>query len=339
MRIGIIGAGAIGGLLAARLTAAGEDVCVIARGAQKDAIGRVGLKVTGLPEGELHVRPRVAGSIGEAGPQDLIVLGVKAHQLAAIAPEVNASLGPETMLLTAQNGIPWWYFMKHGGAHEGRTLESVDPARSISAHLPVDRVLASVVYPAAELVAPGVIRFIEGERFTLSEIDQQKTERIASVSQILMNAGFKAPVSSDVRAEIWTKLWGNLSFNPISALTGATLAGICRDEGARALAADMMREAQAVGEALGIRFRIPLEKRIAGAQAVGEHKTSMLQDIEAGRPTEIEALVGSIIELGQITGVPTPRISAIYACVKLLEARTRSWLANGPGAPGGPRQT
>jgi 2-dehydropantoate 2-reductase len=322
MRICIIGAGAIGGLLAARLTAAGEDVCVVARGAQKDAIGRIGLKVIGLPDGELHVRPRVVSSIGEAGPQDLIVLGVKAHQVAAIAPDINAALGPQTMILTAQNGIPWWYFMKHGGAHEGRTLESVDPSLSISAHLPVDRVLASVVYPAAELVAPGVIQFIEGERFTLSEIDQQKSERIASVSQVFTNAGFKAPVSSDVRAEIWTKLWGNLSFNPISALTGATLAGICRDNGARALAADMMREAQAVGEALGIRFRIPLEKRIAGAQAVGEHKTSMLQDIEAGRPTEIEALVGSVIELGQITGVPTPHISAIYACVKLLEGRS-----------------
>ena len=323
MRICIIGAGAIGGLLAARLTAAGEDVCVVARGAQKDAIGRIGLKVIGLPDGELHVRPRVVSSIGEAGPQDLIVLGVKAHQVAAIAPDINAALGPQTMILTAQNGIPWWYFMKHGGAHEGRTLDSVDPSLSISAHLPVDRVLASVVYPAAELVAPGVIQFIEGERFTLSEIDQQKSERIASVSQVFTNAGFKAPVSSDVRAEIWTKLWGNLSFNPISALTGATLAGICRDNGARALAADMMREAQAVGEALGIRFRSPLEKRIAGAQAVGEHKTSMLQDIEAGRPTEIEALVGSVIELGQITGVPTPHISAIYACVKLLEACSR----------------
>jgi 2-dehydropantoate 2-reductase len=305
MRICIIGAGAIGGLLAARLTAAGEDVCVVARGAQKDAIGRIGLKVIGLPDGELHVRPRVVSSIGEAGPQDLIVLGVKAHQVAAIAPDINAALGPQTMILTAQNGIPWWYFMKHGGAHEGRTLDSVDPSLSISAHLPVDRVLASVVYPAAELVAPGVIQFIEGERFTLSEIDQQKSERIASVSQVFT-----------------TKLWGNLSFNPISALTGATLAGICRDNGARALAADMMREAQAVGEALGIRFRIPLEKRIAGAQAVGEHKTSMLQDIEAGRPTEIEALVGSVIELGQITGVPTPHISAIYACVKLLEGRS-----------------
>ncbi len=324
MRIAIIGAGAIGGLLAARLTAAGDEVCVIVRGVQKEAISLNGLRVLGLPEGELNVRPRVAGSILEAGPQDLIVLAVKAHQVAAIAADVNSALGPETAILTAQNGIPWWYFQKHGEEYEGRKLESVDPAGAISAHLPIDRVLACVVYPAAELVAPGVIQFIEGERFSLSEIDQQKSERIASISQVFTNAGFKAPVVSDVRAEIWTKLWGNLSFNPISALTGATLAGICRDAGARALVADMMREAQCVGEALGIRFRIPLEKRIAGAEAVGEHKTSMLQDIEAGRATEIDALVGSIIELGAITGVATPRIRAIYACVKLLEKQPRS---------------
>jgi 2-dehydropantoate 2-reductase len=323
MRIAIIGAGAIGGLLAARLTAAGEDVSVVVRGAQKDAIARNGLKVFGLPEGELNVRPRVAGAIVDAGPQDLIVLAVKAHQVAPIAADVNAALGPQTAILTAQNGIPWWYFQKHGGEYEGRKLESVDPSGAISANLPIDRVLGCVVYPAAELVAPGVIQFIEGERFSLSEIDQQKSERVAGISQTFTNAGFKAPVVSDVRAELWTKLWGNLSFNPISALTGATLAGICRDSGARALAADMMREAQNVGEKLGIRFRIPLEKRIAGAEAVGEHKTSMLQDIEAGRITEIDALVGSIIELGQITGVPTPRISAIYACVKLLEAGSR----------------
>jgi 2-dehydropantoate 2-reductase len=323
MRIAIIGAGAIGGLLAARLTAAGEDVSVVVRGAQKDAIARNGLKVFGLPEGELNVWPRVAGAIVDAGPQDLIVLAVKAHQVAPIAADVNAALGPQTAILTAQNGIPWWYFQKHGGEYEGRKLESVDPSGAISANLPIDRVLGCVVYPAAELVAPGVIQFIEGERFSLSEIDQQKSERVAGISQTFTNAGFKAPVVSDVRAELWTKLWGNLSFNPISALTGATLAGICRDSGARALAADMMREAQNVGEKLGIRFRIPLEKRIAGAEAVGEHKTSMLQDIEAGRITEIDALVGSIIELGQITGVPTPRISAIYACVKLLEARSR----------------
>jgi 2-dehydropantoate 2-reductase len=320
MRIAIIGAGAIGGLLAGRLAAAGEDVTVVVRGAQKDAIASKGLTITGLAEGEVKTRPRVAGAIGDAGPQDLIVLGMKAHQVAPVAKDVRAALAPHTLVMTAQNGIPWWYFMKTGGAYEGRRLESVDPGGIVSDNLPVDQVIGSVVYPAAELIEPGHIHFIEGERFSLAEIDQSKTERIAAVSETLTRAGFKAPVSSDLRGEIWTKLWGNLSFNPISALTGATLAGICRHVEARALAADMMREAQAVGEALGVRFRISLEKRIAGAEAVGEHKTSMLQDVMAGRQTEIDALVGSIVELGAIVGVPTPRSTAIHACVKLLEA-------------------
>ena len=320
MRIAIIGAGAIGGLLAGRLAAAGEDVTVVVRGAQKDAIASHGLTITGLPEGLVETRPKVAGDIGSAGPQDLIILGMKAHQVGAVAAQVRAALTPQTLVMTAQNGIPWWYFMKTGGAYEGRRLESVDPGGVVSDNLPIDQVIGSVVYPAAELVEPGRIHFIEGERFSLAEIDQSKSERIAAVSETLTRAGFKAPVSSDLRGEIWTKLWGNLSFNPISALTGATLAGICRHAEGRELAADMMREAQAVGEALGVRFRISLEKRIAGAQAVGEHKTSMLQDLLAGRQTEIDALVGSIVELGEVVGAPTPRIKALYACVKLLEA-------------------
>jgi 2-dehydropantoate 2-reductase len=320
MRIAIIGAGAIGGLLAGRLAAAGEDVTVVVRGAQKEAIAGKGLTITGLPEGTVSTRPKVAGDIGAAGPQDLIVLGMKAHQVAPVAAQVRAALGPQTLVMTAQNGIPWWYFMKTGGPYEGRRLASVDPGGIVSDNLPIDQVIGSVVYPAAELVEPGLIHFIEGERFSLAEIDQSKSERIAAVSETLTRAGFKAPVSSDLRGEIWTKLWGNLSFNPISALTGATLAGICRRPETRELAADMMREAQAVGEALGVRFRISLEKRIAGAEAVGEHKTSMLQDVLAGRQTEIDALVGSIVELGEIVGAPTPRIKAILACVKLLEA-------------------
>jgi 2-dehydropantoate 2-reductase len=228
-------------------------------------------------------------------------------------------LSPQGLVLTAQNGIPWWYFFQHGGEHEGRTLESVDPGGEIARHLPIERVIGSVVYPAAEIVEPGVIRLIEGNRFSLAEIDNTKSDRIQAISAAFAAAGFKAPVVTDIRAEIWTKLWGNLSFNPISALTGATLAGICRNPLARALAADMMREAQNVGERLGVRFRIPLEKRLAGAEAVGEHKTSMLQDIEANRPTEAAALVGSIIELGRIVDAPTPSISAVYACLRLLE--------------------
>ncbi len=319
MKICIIGAGAIGGLLAARLCAAGEDVTVVARGAQLDAIRTHGLRLIAPGEPDVLARPHVAAQPCDVKAQDLVVLGMKAHQVAAVAPDVAGMLAPDGLVLTAQNGVPYWYFMKHVGAHDGRQLESVDPGGIVAANLPIDRVIGSVVYPAAEIAEPGVIRLIEGHRFSLAEIDGAKSARIEAVSQAFTNAGFKAPVVSDLRAEIWTKLWGNLSFNPISALTGATLAGICRHPQARALAADMMREAQAVGEALGVRFRIPLEKRIAGAQAVGEHKTSMLQDMEAGRRTEIDALVGAVVELGRIVSVPTPTIAAIYASVKLLE--------------------
>jgi len=321
MKICIIGAGAIGGLLAVRLTEAGEDVTIVARGAHLAAIRERGLTLR--EEGrETNARPRAVSDLSEAAGQDLVILGVKAHQVTPIAHQVPVMLSHEGLVLTAQNGIPWWYFFKHGGPHEGRTLDSVDPGGAIAAALPVDRVIGSVVYPAAEIVERGVIALIEGNRFSLGELDTSKSARIQAVSQAFTAAGFKAPVVTDLRAEIWTKLWGNLSFNPISALTGATLAGICRHPLGRALAADMMREAQNVGEALGVRFRIPLEKRLAGAEAVGEHKTSMLQDIEAKRPTEAAALVGSIIELGQLVNVPTPAICAVYACVRLLERKS-----------------
>jgi 2-dehydropantoate 2-reductase len=319
MRICVIGAGAIGGLLAARLARAGEDVCVIARGAHLEAIRENGLRLIEDGQSDVVARMRASARIADAGPQDLVILGMKAHQVAGVVRELPALFHDETMVLTAQNGIPWWYFIGHGGDLEGRRLASVDPGDVIADHLPPQRVIGSVVYPAAEVIAPGVIKLVEGNRFSLSEINNAKSARIELVSQCLANAGFRAPVVGDIRAEIWTKLWGNLSFNPISALTHATLAHICRFPQTRSLATDMMREAQAVGEKLGIRFRIPLEKRIAGAQAVGEHKTSMLQDIESGRTSEIDALVGSVIELGAMTGVATPAISAVYACIKLLE--------------------
>jgi 2-dehydropantoate 2-reductase len=222
------------------------------------------------------------------------------------------------MVMTAQNGIPWWYFLKHGGEFEGRRLESADPGGIIADHLPAERVIASVVYPAAEIIAPGIIKHIEGNRFSLAEIDNSKSARIEEVSAALRKAGFKAPVVTDIRSELWTKLWGNLSFNPISALTHATLEDICRFPLTRDLAATMMREAQAIGEKLGIKFRVPLERRIAGAEAVGQHKTSMLQDVEAGRAIEADALIGSIVELGRIVDLSTPHIDAVYALVKLL---------------------
>ena len=317
MKICVIGAGAIGGLLAAKLAEAGEEVGVVARGAQLKAIREHGLV---LREEDKDIVARVAASdsIADLGEPDLIVLGMKAHQVAAVAPEVGSILGPRTLVLTAQNGIPWWYFFKHGGPREGVRLQSVDPGGVIAEHLPIDRVIATVVYPAAEIERPGVIRHVEGNRFSLAEIDGAKSERISAISEIFGGAGFKAPVVTDVRTEIWTKLLGNLSFNPISALTHATLQDICRYPKTRALAMEMMREALAVAEAFGIRLRISLEKRIAGAEAVGAHKTSMLQDVENGRVLEADALIGSVIELARMADVATPHIDAIYAVTKLL---------------------
>jgi 2-dehydropantoate 2-reductase len=320
MKICVIGAGAIGGMLAAKLADSGEDVSVIARGPHLAAIRSHGL-ILHEDGREIFAQVKASDRIADVGVQDLIILGMKAHQVAAVAPDVAAILAPQTLVLTAQNGIPWWYFFKHGGPHEGVRVESVDPGGVIAAHLPVEQVVASVVYPAAEIERPGVIRHIEGNRFSLGELDGSKSERLMRLSEAFGKAGLKAPVVSDVRAEIWTKLWGNLSFNPISALTHATLEDICQFAPTRALAADMMREAQAVGEAFGIRFRIALEKRIEGAEAVGAHKTSMLQDVEMGRAIEADALIGSVIELGRLAGVATPHLDAIYAVVKLL-ART-----------------
>jgi 2-dehydropantoate 2-reductase len=318
MKICVVGAGGIGGLLAARLAQAGEQVTVIARGPHGAAIRANGLTLI-EEDGSEHTSPVTAtDKIAEAGKQDLVILGMKAHQVAAVVRDLPAMYTDDTAVLTAQNGIPWWYFLKVGGPHEGRRLESVDPGGVIADNLPAERVLGSVVYPAAEILRPGVIKHIEGVRFSISEIDNQKTERITKIADALQKAGFKAPVAGDIRAEIWTKLWGNLSFNPISALTHATLEDICRNPLTRETAARMMREAQAVGEALGIRFRIPLEKRIAGAEAVGPHKTSMLQDIETGRGIEADALIGSVIELGRVANVPTPHIEAVYALVTLL---------------------
>lgn len=318
MKICVIGAGGIGGLLAARLAQSGQDVIVIARGAHLRAIQANGLTLIEEDGRETASRVAATDKISEAGQQGLVILGVKAHQVVDVVRDLPALYGEDTLVLTAQNGIPWWYFFKNGGPHEGRRLESVDPDGAIADHLPVNRVIGSVVYPAAEIARPGVIKHVEGNRFSIAEIDNAKTERIARVSDVLQKAGFKAPVASDIRSEIWTKLWGNLSFNPLSALTHATLEDICRYQPTRDTAARLMLEAQAVGEALGIRFRIPLEKRIAGAEAVGPHKTSMLQDIEAGRGIEADALIGSVIELGRVAGVATPQLETVYACVRLL---------------------
>ena len=318
MKICVVGAGAIGGLLAIKLAQSGNDVTVIARGSNLKAIQEHGFKLISEDGSESITQLRAQSSISEAGLQDLVILGMKAHQVGAIVQELPAMYHDETMVLTAQNGIPWWYFFKHGGEYDGRTLESVDPGGLIAKNLPIERVVGTVVYPAAEMIQPGVLKHIEGNRFSVAEIDNTATPRIELLSKTLKEAGFKAPVISDIRSELWTKLWGNLSLNPISALTHATLVDICEFPLSRDLVAKMMKEAQDVGEKLGIAFRVSLEKRIAGAQAVGAHKTSMLQDIEAGRAIEKDALIGSVIELGRMVNLPTPHIDAVFACISLL---------------------
>ncbi len=318
MKICIIGAGAIGGMLAVRLADSGAKVSVVARGTQLAAIRASGLTLIEADGSRRQATMAADRDISTLGPQDAIILAVKAHQLADACEGVAHALAPEGFVVTAQNGVPWWYFEKLASAFAGRRVESVDPGGRIAAALPIDRVIGAVVYPAAEIERPGVIRHIEGLRFSLGEIDGVASTRASRLSEALRAAGFKAPVIADIRSEIWTKLWGNLAFNPISALTRATLAQICANEDTRLLAANMMREAQAVAEKLGVRFRIPLEKRLQGAAEVGEHKTSMLQDLEAGRAMEVDALVAAVAEIGRWTNTSTPHIDAVLACVRLL---------------------
>jgi 2-dehydropantoate 2-reductase len=321
MKIAVVGAGAIGGYLGARLAAAGEEVTFIARNRNLDAINRNGFRLVLEDGSELHARSaRAVQRMADAGPQDAVLLTVKAHQVRDLLPELRKLFAPHTTVVTMINGVPWWYFHQLAGPYEGRSLSSVDPDGFIARHIEPERIVGSIVYPAAELVEPGVVRVVEGNRFSLGEPSGERSERVEQLSQALMRAGFKAPVSRDIRSELWVKLWGNVSFNPISALTHATLEEICTFPRSRELAAQMMREAQVVAEKLGVRFKITLDQRIAGAQAVGAHKTSMLQDVEHGRALELEALVGSVVELGRITETPTPTIDAIYAAASLLAA-------------------
>jgi 2-dehydropantoate 2-reductase len=325
MKVAVIGAGAIGGLVGARLALAGEEVTFIVRGASLEAIHSRGFKLI-APDGSEQVANDVAATndYAAAGPQDLVVLATKAHQLEAIVADLPALIGPETVIVPMQNGIPYWYFHRHGGEYEGRPVRSVDSHGRLAESIAPARVLGCVVYPASELVSPGVVKHVEGERFPLGELDGSISERAQRVAAAFERAGFKAPLLPDIRAEIWLKLWGNLTFNPISGLTRSTLLDICRHPEGRELAAGMMREAAEVASKLGIRFRVSLEARIAGAEKVGRHKTSMLQDIEAGREPEIDALVGSVAELGRLTETPTPRIDTVYALVKLLASTLAS---------------
>ena len=310
-----------------KLALGGHDVTFVARGENLKAIQAHGMKLE-LEGGEvLHAQHVRACTIDEAGPHDYVFLTMKSHQVEPVAAQLAGLCHDQTAVVTMQNGVPWWYF--HGlPGHEGRQLRSVDPNGTLWQQIGPERVIGSVVYPAAELIAPGVVKLIEGNRFTLGEPSGEKTERVSTLAQAMIGAGFKTPVSSDIRSELWVKLWGNLTFNPVSALTHATLEDICSFEPTRALAAQMMAEAQRVGEKLGVQFKISIDKRIAGAQAIGAHKTSMLQDIEAGKALELEALLGSVIELAQVVQEDTPVLQAVYALTRMLE---RQVLAQGRG--------
>ena len=328
LNIAIVGAGAIGGYLGVKLALSGCQVTFIARGENLKAIQARGMTLIQEDGTELHAANVQACSIEEAAPHDYVFLTLKSHQVAPVAQDIARLCHERTAVVTMQNGVPWWYFYKLGSAHANRPLESVDPQATQWQHIGPERVIGAVVYPAAELVAPGVVKLIEGNRFTLGEPSGEKSGRVTALAQAMIAAGFKTPVSSDIRSELWVKLWGNLTFNPVSALTHATLEDICTYEPTRQLAAQMMGEAQAVGEKLGVQFKISIDKRIAGAQAVGAHKTSMLQDIESGKALELEALLGSVIELARVVEVPTPTLQAVYAMTSLLE---RSVLRKGRG--------
>ena len=320
MRICIVGAGAIGGLLGARLALSGNQVTVIDQGAHLKAIQSHGLKLIWADGTEYLARDLTATDNFEAaGPQDLVILAIKAHYLAAVAERLPVLYGPDTMVMTVQNGIPWWYFQKHGGEFDGRRLECLDPDGKLAAHIEAERIIGCVVYPAAGVTAPGVIRHVEGDRFPVGELDNSESERLQRIHDLIVEAGFRSRVLTSIRSEIWLKAWGNLSFNPISALTHATLVDMAEFPETKRLAEVMMREAAEIAGKLGIEFRHTIERRIEGARGVGAHKTSMLQDVEAGRSLEIEALVGAVIEMGRLTRTPSPQIEAVYACAKLLD--------------------
>jgi len=319
VRIAIFGAGAIGGYMGARLAAAGADVTLIARGPHLEAMRRDGLRLIEADGSELLTHPRATGKSAEAGPHDFVILAVKAHSVGPALPAILPLLGPETAVVTAQNGVPWWYFYKLSGPWEDRRVEAVDPAGRIWEAIGPQRAIGCVVYPACEIERPGVIRHVDDEnRFSLGEPDGSRSERVAALAQALIAAGLRAPVRGRIRSEIWVKLWGNVALNPLSALTRATLAQICAEPATRAFARAVMVEVEAVAAALGEKMAVDVDARLNGAAEVGEHKTSMLQDLELGRPLEVDAVVTAVVELARVTGVPTPNLDALDGMIRLL---------------------
>ncbi len=323
LKVSVVGAGAIGGYMAVRLAEAGHDVSVIARGPHLAAIRANGLKLIERNEDGAETETVASNLIAtdrirDLDTHDVVLLSLKAHQIAAVVDDLPAIVGPETCLVTLQNGIPWWYFQRLHSPYAGRVVETVDPGGILFNAIDPDRIIGCIAYPAATVAKPGVIRHIEGNRFPVGELDNSESERLGQIAALFTEAGFKARMLTDIRSEIWLKLWGNLTFNPISALTHATLVDICQFPATRSLAAAMMTEAQQIGERLGATFRVPMERRIAGAEGVGKHKTSMLQDVEVGKPLEIDGMLGAVIELAEVTGVEVPTLRALYACVSLL---------------------
>ena len=323
MKFAIVGAGAIGAFVGAMLAKSGEDVTLIARGAHLRAMQEHGVRVR-ADVGEFAVHPAATDDPTSIGEVDVVLLTLKAHSLPAMAPRLAPLIGPQTSVVSAQNGIPWWYFFRHGGPWEGMQLESVDPGGIITQHIDAARVIGCIIYPSTSIAEPGVIKHTEGNRFAIGEPDGSKSTRCRALADVLIKAGLRCPIRTNIRHDMWVKLMGNVAYNPISALTRATLIDIVQFPETRELAAAIMREAESVAQKLGIEMGVSIAQRLAGAENVGHHKTSMLQDIEAGKPTELEAIVGAVVELGEKMGVDLPNTRSVYACVKLLEGNRKA---------------
>jgi 2-dehydropantoate 2-reductase len=317
MKFLVAGAGAIGAYIGARMAQAGFDVTLFARGPHLRAMQEHGVQVKSS-EGDFTARPTIAASIEEVGPVDVVFLGVKAHGLPQLAPHLGPVLGPETTVVSTQNGIPWWYFQGFGGEWDGLRLERVDPGGVISSAIEARRVVGSIVYFSTEIPSPGVIQHIEGNRISLGEPDGSRSERCRRIAEALIASGLRCPITARLRHEIWVKVLGNASLNPVSALTRATIVQMVRDPGVSSVIRSIMEEVESVCDRLGMQLPVSIDQRIAGAEKVGEHKTSMLQDLEAGRPMELEALVGAVVELGERVGLPMTNTRTIYNCTKLL---------------------
>jgi 2-dehydropantoate 2-reductase len=322
VRIAIAGAGAIGGYIGARLAKAGADVVLFARGPHLRAMQETGLRVVS-PEGDFDVKPEAVGELSEIGHADAVILGVKAHGIASLAPQLRPLFGPDTMVVSTQNGIPWWYFQNHPGDLDGLHLESVDPGGAIAKSIEPERVVGSLAYFATDIAEPGVIHHTEGNRLTLGEPSGARTERLKALADALIASGFRVPVTTRLRQEIWVKLLGNVAFNPISALTAGTLEELALHPEVSRAVREIMTEATAVAAKINVEIPISIEQRMAGAAKVGAHKTSMLQDYEAGRPMELDAIVGAVVELGDRLGVPVPATRTVYGCAKMLDEKRR----------------